>query len=75
MLIIARITVPVPRTIKYAFQAHISRDRFTLFQHHTLISDIWTDKNNSKQSVENRWPSKMGNVSIEMGVGTNNQTK
>ena len=36
------------------------RDHFTLFQHHTMISDLWTDQHNVrlytvKQNVENGW--------------------
>jgi hypothetical protein len=49
---------------------------FMQFQHHNITSDKWSDQNNErfyhvKQTVENRRPSKMGDVAILLFVHFN----
>ena len=49
---------------------------FKQFQHHNITSDKWRDQNNErlyhvKQTVENRRPSKMGDVAILLFVHFN----
>jgi hypothetical protein len=47
---------------------HFSRS-FTLFQHHTITSDLWINQNKMRwyhvnQIIEKRWPLKMGDITI-----------
>ena len=62
--------------VVFTFKDDIFRSDILQFQHHNIISDKWSDQNNErfyhvKQTVENRRPSKMGDVATLLFVHFN----